>query len=306
MVNNETPSKKFIGRLVDLAVAGLEPMYDSHKNLFTSQIEGDSIVHMNKAGVITYTAITLIGLSKIKDKLSQTPFDWQASLTALVSQIDHLPRIGDLGLVLWADACYDSGYAPEIMAAIRRQLNQYPAESLDTMELAWLLTGLSYAAPYLPTDAELSGLAAKIYYALMDNSSHVTGFFIHAPPRKFITRLRSNIGTFADQIYPVYALSAYYEYSREDTALEQAIKCARRLCRLQGEQGQWWWHYNYKTGQIAEKYPVYAVHQDGLAIMAMLKIASISTESVAGYAWRASWPPLTADRCLRTVLRVSA
>ena len=51
-----------------------------------------------------------------------------------------------------------------------------------------------------------------------------------------------------------------------------AVAVADTLCRLQGPKGQWWWHYDVKTGIVAEEYPVFSVHQDGMAPMALLAI----------------------------------
>jgi hypothetical protein len=45
---------------------------------------------------------------------------------------------------------------------------------------------------------------------------------------------------------------------------------------LQGTSGQWWWHYDYRTGNVIEGYPVYAVHQDAMAPMALLAIQDAS------------------------------
>jgi hypothetical protein len=44
------------------------------------------------------------------------------------------------------------------------------------------------------------------------------------------------------------------------------------MCRLQGADGQWWWHYDARTGRIVEKYPVYSVHQDAMGPMALFAL----------------------------------
>ena len=55
-------------------------------------------------------------------------------------------------------------------------------------------------------------------------------------------------------------------------ALDIARQCAQHICALQGKSGQWWWHYDYRTGEILEGYPVYSVHQDAMAPMALLAL----------------------------------
>ena len=51
---------------------------------------------------------------------------------------------------------------------------------------------------------------------------------------------------------------------------------ADTICRLQGAGGQWWWHYDVRTGAVVEEYPVFAVHQDGMAPMALLAIDELT------------------------------
>ena len=45
------------------------------------------------------------------------------------------------------------------------------------------------------------------------------------------------------------------------------------MCQLQGDDGQWWWHFDVRNGSIIERFPVYAVHQDAMAPMALLAVA---------------------------------
>ena len=42
------------------------------------------------------------------------------------------------------------------------------------------------------------------------------------------------------------------------------------LVRSQGEFGQWWWFYSTRAPKVIEGYPVYSVHQDAMAMMALL------------------------------------
>jgi hypothetical protein len=44
------------------------------------------------------------------------------------------------------------------------------------------------------------------------------------------------------------------------------------MCELQGPDGQWWWHYDVRTGRVIERYPVYAVHQHSMAPMALFAL----------------------------------
>jgi hypothetical protein len=55
-----------------------------------------------------------------------------------------------------------------------------------------------------------------------------------------------------------------------------AAECARRLCGLQGPQGQWWRAYDVRKGTVAERYPVYAVNQDGAMPAALTLLARVA------------------------------
>jgi hypothetical protein len=51
---------------------------------------------------------------------------------------------------------------------------------------------------------------------------------------------------------------------------KMALDCANAICEAQGELGQWWWLYDSKSGRVSSKYPVYSVHQQGMAPMGLL------------------------------------
>ena len=70
----------------------------------------------------------------------------------------------------------------------------------------------------------------------------------------------------------------------------------RRSVARQGPAGQWWWHYDRRTGRVVERYPVYAVHQDAMAPMALLALerrgaaSTCATPIARGLAWLARAP----------------
>jgi hypothetical protein len=80
---------------------------------------------------------------------------------------------------------------------------------------------------------------------------------------------RSHVTCFADQVYPIHALSLYAAARGDRRALEIAAGAAQQICDRQGAAGQWWWHYDVRTGRVTEGYPVYAIHQDAMAPLAL-------------------------------------
>ena len=76
----------------------------------------------------------------------------------------------------------------------------------------------------------------------------------------------------------------------DDAGLQSAISCAERLCELQGPLGQWWWHYDAVEGRVIGRYPVYSVHQDGMAPMALFELSRASGRDFSGAIFKGlSW-----------------
>jgi hypothetical protein len=145
------------------------------------------------------------------------------------------------------------------------------------MELSWFLSGLAHANMAFTHEFNgLGDLAHKTYQLLRRNQGD-SGIFGHLGRNGTIAGiLRGRIGSFADQVYPIYALSKFAEAYAVQTALKMARSCAGAICRVQGRMGQWWWHYDAATGRIVDGYPVYSVHQEGMAPMALFALAEAS------------------------------
>jgi hypothetical protein len=65
--------------------------------------------------------------------------------------------------------------------------------------------------------------------------------------------------------------------------MDQANACAAQICAVLGPAGQWWWHYDARTGDVLEGYPVYTVHQDSMAPMALLDLAEAGGDDHAAH-----------------------
>jgi hypothetical protein len=87
--------------------------------------------------------------------------------------------------------------------------------------------------------------------------------------------VRGRVGSFADQVYPILAMVHFSQVFQNSEARENALRCARSICNLQGSMGQWWWHYDSVSGRVVEHYPVYSVHQHGMAPMALMALAEV-------------------------------
>jgi hypothetical protein len=125
------------------------------------------------------------------------------------------------------------------------------------------------------------------------------GTFPHALPRHSLGQLRAHVGCFADQVYPIQALARHHAVTGDPDSLRAADRCAARIVQLQGPAGQWWWHYDVRTGDVVEGYPVYSVHQHAMAPMALFDLAEAggtdhSGAISAGLSWLADHPEVSA------------
>lgn len=266
-----------IGELNSLAAAGLVPMFHTRKGLFCYRLMRTNAGLVSDGLSHRYTLITLLGLARYEQEGGRSPVPVRATLEAMLAHTDWLDNVGDLGLLLWTCAVV----APEHMSQLFEKLR--PWEALErfpdgrerrTMELAWLLTGLAYGAQVDPECAARGEVAARQLYWILNLSQGAGGAFPHLSRRRNLgAALRARIGTFADQVYPIYAFTQYaLAYGDRGEPLQRAMACADNICRRQGPLGQWWWHYGADSGRVVRPYPVYSVHQDGMAPMALFAI----------------------------------
>ena len=89
-------------------------------------------------------------------------------------------------------------------------------------------------------------------------------------------RLRSELGFFDAQVYTIVASLRRHEVVGDASALAVARTVGEHILRHQRALGQWAWHYNAKTGGLVDLYPVYSVHQDGMAPMALIPLERIA------------------------------
>jgi hypothetical protein len=167
-----------------------------------------------------------------------------------------------------------------------------PAERpYPVVEIAWTLAALCGEPDRLAGD-----LRDRLADRLVSSFHMSSGMFPHVLGMNW-SGPRWHVSSFADLVYPIHALARYAMVTRGRWALEVAWRCARQMCRRQGAAGQWWWHYDRRTGDVIERYPVYAVHQDAMAPMALFALgdaarADFTPELRKGLAWLAGAPEL--------------
>lgn len=267
------------GALTAFAARGLVSMFDPERQMFCHrlrQIEGRLVTE----GISQrYTVMTLLGLYRFEAAGGEAAIQTSKVLASLFADYAWVNNLGDLGLLLWLCALVCPERFDAMYSAFRvdSSLERFPeAREGHTMDLSWFLSGLAHAALALPAKRQaLEGLAVSAYVSLKKNQGR-QGLFGHQAKGSLSSLLRRRIGSFADQVYPIYAASRFAQAYQRDDALDTARNCATAICQAQGPLGQWWWHYDSLSGKVIQRYPVYSVHQDGMAPMALLALSEAS------------------------------
>lgn len=285
MVNSElqdvplNEAQRTAQNLVELAVRGLPQMLDQRSGLFCHKMKKAAVGLVQEGLSPRYSAMTLLGLHRLKLSGRTSSFDVNALVDRLLSRTDWADNIGDLGVILWLAA----QVAPDRLGELERRLEiptaltRFSASREGiTMHLAWFLTGLSYTALSTGTEEKWRGPAREVYELLIANQGKF-GYFRHQASRGGVKgALRGHIGSFADQVYPIYGMTQFFRAFGDDSALRRARECAFAICEAQGPLGQWWWHYDASTGRLFEEYPVFSVHQHGMAPMTLFACGKAS------------------------------
>lgn len=274
-----------ISKITELSRRGLDSMYDQRTHLFCYRVKRKENGLENEGISRRYTIISLLGLHKYEIRGGVTRIDIKNSICSLMKDIDKIDNIGDLGLLLWLLAVASPEHVKVILEGnkLGNCFIRYPdARVAKTVEMAWFLTGLSHIRlAGIAGDEGLESIAKQTYLVLRKNYGG-RGIFGHMSKYSLAGRFRGRIGCFADQVYPIYAFSKFGQAFDMKEAVEIAKKCGQTMCELQGPMGQWWWHYDAITGRVIGRYPVYSVHQDGMAPMALFALSSATGSDFTG------------------------
>ena len=257
-------------------VAGLVSMFDRERKLFCHRLRQGERGLVREGISHRYTMIALLGLQRLRAAGVSIPLDVPSILQVLIEDTRWLENVGDLGLLVWLCALA----APDHLAEIDSRFDLKSAlvhfhenRRGRTMELSWFLSGLAHQNLACPGQLPHLRDTAMETYQLLKKNQGEHGVFSHLAENGGLTGLmRGRMGSFADQVYPVYALAKFSRAYQVPKAVERALDTALTLCELQGPQGQWWWHYDATSGKVLGQYPVYSVHQYGIAPMALLAL----------------------------------
>jgi hypothetical protein len=220
-----------------------------------------------------YTINVLLGLKQAAEHAAEDR--WLAGVDdmvdAFVERHDrHLASLADNGLLLVLLSADEKPH-PHAAAVVRRLdsfVRETPLGRMTMQDLAWMLWGAVAAARHgLDGADELADRIIRL----------VTGPFLDPAkllPRHSIQRYRRGLVSFGALVYCLRALAEYATYTGEDRAEELFRSGVEAALALQGPQGEWPWLIDLRTGKPADWYPIFAVHQDSMAILFLAPAAA--------------------------------
>ena len=274
--------------LCSLALTRLPRMIDPATGLFTFGVSGVDLVPRGTS--VRYTAMTAIGLERAEAHGLGAPVDLDRLYEALGATLPGVDNLGDLGLVIWAAARHARPLAEralKLASEFPDHVQRRRGTSVHSTELALFTNGLTEAlAAGVGSERDVRSRLDKAFRCLtaQRGPSGLVPFSRPAPgresPATLHERVQSELGYFDAQIYSLLAALRRHEVLEDEGARAMARTIAEHLLACQHPLGQWAWHYNVRTGTVVDLYPVYAVHQDGMAPMALLpaeRLLGIST-----------------------------
>lgn len=274
----------FVREMLGLAVRGLPPGYVDGEFVFTRRgvrrADG-SWTAAPEGRSIRYSAIVALGVATLDEEGQAAALAGDLAVDLVDRLIRRLPEVhglGDVALICWAAA--ETGH-PGLDAAMKRLAEvDRPGRQVYTVEAAWEL------AARVAAGADVERARARLLGGLAGGRlfRHTLG------EGSLVPWYRAHVGCFADQVYPLQALARLHASTGDAEALRAAERVAAGICLAQGERGQWWWHYDARSGQVVEGYPVYSVHQLAMGPMALLDLAEAGgTAYVAEIAKGLDW-----------------
>ena len=287
--------------LCGVALARLPRMIDPATGLFTFGVSGEKSPLLRPRGTsVRYTAMTALGLERAEAHGLGSPVDLDRLYEALGATLAGVDNLGDLGVVIWAAARRNRPLAERAL----RLVDEFPdhvyrrrSTSVHTTELALLTNGLTEAlAAGVGSERDVRARLDRAFRCLSNQRgpSGLLPFARPAPGRESSPgpreRIQAELGFFDAQIYALLAALRRYEVLDDAEARSMARTIAEHLLASQHPLGQWAWHYNVRSGAVVDLYPVYSVHQDGMAPMALLSAERLlGIEAVPAVARGVKW-----------------
>ncbi|WP_127500651.1 hypothetical protein [Actinoplanes solisilvae] len=268
-VHLDGETAELTNRLIALATRGLPDMYRAESDEFAfTRIFAPEQTYLSGTS-LRYAAIVALGVTWLP--AAQQPallggHELEKFVSLLIERQASSGNLGDIALVAWSAA--QIGH-PMLSEALRR-LHEFDRRTAPeyVVEAAWVVSALAAARTHADVEEHLAQARLRLLASVRPGSP----LFPHATGPGLVKPYRDHVACFADQVYPIQALARLHHTADDPAALKAARTAAEQICRLQGPDGQWWWHYDARTGDVVEGYPVYTVHQHAMGPMALLDL----------------------------------
>ncbi|MFT3766620.1 MAG: hypothetical protein QM820_14065 [Minicystis sp.] len=286
-----------VRRLCGIALGRLPSMIDPATGLVVFRVDGEELAPSGTS--VRYTAMTALGVERAAEHGLPCDVDIEQLYEALDATLAGVDNSGDLGLILWASA----HVAPQIAERALRDLGEFgdiartrKGQMVHTTELAWVVTGLSEAlSAGIGDERDVRTRLDRAFRRLLDHRGSSGLMCFARPLSRGITLdprvlIQGRLGFFDAQVYTIVACLRRDAVTPDPAAREAARAIADRILHHQHPLGQWGWRYNVESGGLVDLYPVYSVHQDGMAPMALLPLErALGVPTTAAVARGVSW-----------------
>ncbi|HZR95644.1 MAG TPA: hypothetical protein VFA56_08110 [Gaiellaceae bacterium] len=233
----------------------------------TTVRDGKYVNTFDHPQTVRYTINSLLGLQAAAQRdPEETDAAKVDALTSafLEKRADAVANPADLGLLLVLLA--EMGLSEDRARATLQRIRPFAerAASLTMQELAWLVWGACAAVR-----AGLDGardLAAQLAGVLVGEYVEPASGL----PRHNTSAYRRGVVSFGATVYFLRALHEYAATAEDSRAADLFSNGVRRIVDIQGEQGEWPWMIGVRSGRPLDFYPVFAVHQDSMAMLFLL------------------------------------
>jgi hypothetical protein len=258
--------------LARIALEALPALWDPRSGLFvhkTVLARGD---YDNRGSNAFYSAIALAGILEQQITPADRLVPLGEALDALYAALASSRHPAPLGVGVWASSLAGDPRGEQLTNLLCGALE---STGWSSMELGLGLSGLVAAFGAYPSARDrCARLARSTAAALLERFSPRADLFRGSRRTSARNATRPYLTSFASQVYPLHGLAQFTRAIGQHPPQELS-HVAGKLLDLQGPLGQWWWFYSTRSGRVLEGYPVYSVHQDGMAFMALAPLREL-------------------------------
>jgi hypothetical protein len=262
-----------------LWVAGctfLERVHDAERGLFpyTTRVVGGAYAsELDHPAAARYTVNCLLALRRA-DELEPGrhafPKRWRELTTDFLRRSpEGLDNPGDRGLFLVLAAGETGSPAladaqERAYATLRCLVLGGGVAKLNLQEVCWIAWGMVALAQAGHDGAPelVDRLTGLLLSELVDPAS--------ALPRHSLSRLRRSTVSFGGIVYFLRALHEIASWSGEARVEAAFRRTLERTLASQAADGAWPWFHDTRSGEVVDRYAVYSVHQDSMAMLFLL------------------------------------